>query len=331
MSPQRRPRACVAVAVPPAVEQLLLERCDIDLVRPGAQLQSALGAAEGLLCSNLLAIDDALLASGPNLRVVSNVGVGFNNVDLEAAARRGVIICNTPGVLTDAVADLTIGLIIAFSRRLLDNAVFVRGGLWGSSTPPPLGFDLKGKTLGIVGLGRIGLAVAQRARVFGMEVRFHDVFQEPPPDAAHCTYCSLEALLSESDIVSIHTNLTPESQHLISRRELSFMKPTALLVNTARGPVVDQVALLDALREGKIAGAALDVLEQEPPDPRDPLLALPNLIALPHIGSATVETRAAMLDLAVQNLIAALHDEVPPACVNPEVIEAVFTRQRTGV
>jgi glyoxylate reductase len=309
----------------------LRERCDVELVRPGARLQSALESADGLLCSNLLTIDDALLASGPNLRVVSNVGVGFNNVDLEAAARRGIIICNTPGVLNDAVADLTIGLMIAFSRRLLDNAAFVRGGQWGSSAPPPLGFDLKGKTLGIIGMGRIGVAVAQRARVFGMDVRFHDVFQEPPAEAAYCAYCSLETLLSESDILSIHTNLTPENHHLISHREFSLMKPSALLVNTARGPVIDEAALVDALREGKIGGAALDVLEQEPPDPRNPLLTLPNLIALPHIGSATVETRAAMLDLAVRNLIAALHGEAPPACVNPEVLSTALAGRRSGV
>ncbi|MGH2609845.1 MAG: 2-hydroxyacid dehydrogenase [Tepidiformaceae bacterium] len=324
------PRACIALPVPPETESRLREACAIELVSsPG--LPAALAVAEGVLCTNQVPVDEAFFDLAPNLRVVSGFGVGYNNVDLEAATRRGILICNTPGVLTDAVADLTMGLILAFSRRLIENDIFVHSRQWGVAPLPPFGFDLRGKTLGLIGFGRIGQAVAQRARPFGLEIIFHDVFVGSPRGYEDCSQCSFDDLLRRSDIVSIHTNLTPETHHRISERELRQMKATSLLVNTSRGAVVDQVALAAALRAGEIAGAALDVLEVEPPDPADPLLDLPNVIALPHAGSATAETRAAMLELAVTNLIEALSGRVPPACVNPEVLPRALNQRPTSV
>ncbi|MEX0783573.1 MAG: D-glycerate dehydrogenase [Dehalococcoidia bacterium] len=326
-----RPRACIALPVPLDVEARLGAACSIELVSE-RDLSAALPLAEGLLISNAVPVGEALFERAPHLRVVSGFGVGYNNVDLDAANRRGILICNTPGVLNDAVADLTMGLILAFARRIPENSAFVHARRWGVAALPPFGFDLRGKTLGIIGFGRIGIAVAQRARPFGLQVIFHDVLDGARPGFEDCTYCSLDDLLRHSDIVSIHANLTPETHHLISARELEVMKPSAVLVNTSRGPVVDQAALAAALRTGQIAGAALDVLEVEPPDPSDPLLGLPNVIALPHVGSATHETRAAMLDLAVTNLIEALSGREPPACVNPEVLPmALQPRRHTPV
>lgn len=314
--------------VPPEAEARLREHCAITLVS-SRDLPAAIGAAEGVLCTNQVPIDEAFFAAAPNLRVVSGFGVGYNNVDVPAATRRGILICNTPGVLNDAVADLTMGLILAFARRIPENDAFVHARQWGTSPLPAFGFDLRGKTVGIVGFGRIGLAVAQRARPFGLNVIFHDVFEQAPAGYEDCTYCALDDLLRGSDVVTIHTNLTPETHHLISDRELRLMKPSALIVNTSRGPVIDQAALADALHRGVIAGAALDVLEDEPPDPADPLLDLPNAIILPHVGSATTETRAAMLELAVTNLIEALSGRAPPACVNPAVLPAALSPRRT--
>ncbi len=320
------PRACVAFPLPPEVEARLRESCAIEPAST-RDLPAALALAEGLLCINNVSVDAAFLAAAPNLRVVSGYGVGYNNVDVEAATRRGVLICNTPGVLNDAVADLTLGLILAFARRIPQNNAFVLGRQWGVSALPPHGFDLRGKTLGIIGFGRIGMAVAERARPFGLRVIFHDVFGGPPTGFEDCTSCSLTDLLRDADVVSIHTNLTPETHHLISADEFALMKPTAVLVNTSRGPVVDQAALVEALTAGKIAGAALDVLEEEPPAPDEPLLGLSNVIALPHVGTATHETRAAMLELAVTNLIEALSGRAPPACVNPEVLPLALQRR----
>jgi glyoxylate reductase len=327
VDPTSKPRAAIALPVPPDVEARLRDACLVEIAA-SPDLAAALATAEGILCSNQVPVDEAFFEAAPDLRVVSGFGVGYNNVDLEAANRRGILICNTPGVLNDAVADLTMGLILAFARRIPENNAFVHARQWGVSSLPPFGFDLRGKTLGIIGFGRIGIAVAQRARPFGMQVIFHDVLDGARPGLEDCTYCSLQDVLVRSDIISIHTNLTPETYHLISTDELAMMKPSAVLVNTSRGPVVDQLALAHALKAGQIAGAALDVLEAEPPTPDDPLLGLPNVIALPHVGSATHETRAAMLDLAVTNLIEALSGREPPACVNPEVLPLALNPRR---
>ncbi|MBE0608728.1 MAG: D-glycerate dehydrogenase [Dehalococcoidia bacterium] len=325
------PIACVTVGPPPEVLARLEAVCQVREVAadaPARVLQEALAGAEGLLCSALLPVNEFLMARAPRLRVVSNFGVGFNNVDLPEATRRGIAVCNTPGVLSDAVADLTLALILAASRRVVENAAYVSSRGWSGGRPAPaLGFDVGGKTLGIIGLGRIGRAVAQRARAFGMEVIYHDTFETPPEGSDYCRYKTLDELLREADIVSLHVNLTPATHHLLGTRELGLMKRTAWVVNTSRGPVIDQAALVRALRAGVIAGAALDVLETEPPMAKEPILSLPNVVLLPHVGSATVETRAAMLDLAVKNLLAVLAGEEPPACVNREALPRALKRR----
>jgi glyoxylate reductase len=285
------------------------------------ELCAKLDVADGLLVSTVNVIDDAVMEAAPRLRVISSFGVGFDHIDVAAATRRGIIVCNTPGVLTDAVADLTIALIIMLARRIPEAQEFVREGNWRHGKALGLGEDVRGKTLGIVGFGRIGRGVAERARPFGMRTMFHDVLQESGSAHADCTCVPFDVLLRESDFVTLHVNLTPETTHFISARELSLMKSSAYLINTARGPVVDQPALVEALRRGAIAGAALDVLEKEPPDPNDPILSLTNVVILPHIGSATKETRKAMLDLAVDNLLAGMRGDMPRAVVNPEVFE----------
>lgn len=318
------PVACVAIQLPPAVQASLADVCELRFLGPTAsndEIRAALCDAEGLLCSALFPLPAELLAAAPRLRVVANFGVGFNNVDLAEATRRRIAICNTPEVLSGAVADLTMALILGASRKVIENNDYVRRGEWSARQPaPPLGFDLAGKTLGIVGFGRIGREVAVRARAFGMSVAYFDVAAEVGDEWSWCQRHALHDLLAESDIVSVHVNLTPLSHHLIGAIELGLMKATAWLLNTSRGPAVDQEALVSVLKTGQIAGAALDVLETEPPDANDPILSLPNVIVLPHVGSATVETRAAMLDLAVRNLRAVLTEERPPACVNPEVL-----------
>jgi glyoxylate reductase len=322
-----RPRVFVALRWP--VEALARIDAECEMQRyegPGGQapkdaLIAALGDVEGLLGSAQLPVDAEVLAA-PKLRVVSNFGVGFDNIDVAAATERGILVCNTPGVLTDAVADLTLGLVIDLARKVVEAERVVREGQWATAGRGIMGNDLRGKTLGIVGFGRIGRAVAQRARAFGMRLCFHDVFEDPGDGFADCVYRPLDGLLREADFVTLHVNLTDETEKLIGARELALMKPAAYLINTARGPVVHQAALTEALREGRIAGAALDVLEREPPAPDDPILSLPNAIILPHIGSATRETRAAMLELAIDNLLAALRGETPKAVVNPEVLAA---------
>ena len=282
-------------------------------------LLAAVSDIDGVLGTTRVPFDEEVFAAAPRLRVVSNFGVGYDNIDVAAATRHGVLVCNTPGVLSDAVADLTLGLIVALARRLIDSERSVREGQWGRGAAQ-LGSDLKGKTLGIIGLGRIGREVARRAQPFGMQVCFHDQFREPGADFAYCLYRDLDDLLREADFLSLHVNLSDETRHSIGARELALMKPTAYLINTSRGQVIDQPALAEALRNGTIAGAALDVLEREPPAEDDPILGAPNVIVLPHIGSATRETRRAMLDLAVDNLLAALRSERPPCVVNPEAL-----------
>jgi glyoxylate reductase len=267
---------------------------------PPAALHAAAAGAEGLLTMLTDRVDAELLAAAPRLRAVANLAVGTDNIDLEAAAARGVAVGNTPDVLTDATADLAFALLLAAARRLPQGATAIRAGDWVTWEPAyDLGVEVTGATLGIVGWGRIGQAVARRAAGFGMEV----IHSRPTP---------LEELLERSDFVSLHVPLSPATRHLIDADALARMKPTAILVNTARGPVVDQGALAAALHAGAIAGAALDVTDPEPLPPADPLLDAPNVLVVPHIGSATVRTRSRMADLAVDNLLAALAGEPMP-------------------
>jgi glyoxylate reductase len=269
---------------------------------PG-ELRAAAREADALLTLITDTVDAALLDAAPGLRAIANMAVGTDNVDVEAAAARGIAVGNTPGVLTDATADLAFALLLALARRIVPGAAMVRAGDWRTWEPArDLGADLAGATLGIVGWGRIGQAVARRAEGFGLEV-IHSSRSSGMPQ---------EQLLERSDFVSLHCPLTPETRHLIGPRALARMKPSALLVNTARGGVVDQDALRSALHDGAIAGAALDVTDPEPLPADHPLLDAPNLLVVPHVGSATVRTRAKMADMAVDNLLAALDGRPMP-------------------
>ncbi|MGH2938145.1 MAG: 2-hydroxyacid dehydrogenase [Solirubrobacterales bacterium] len=263
-------------------------------------------------------VDDELLdAAGANLRGVCNVAVGFDNIDLAACARRGVVVTNTPGVLDDATADLAFALILAARRRLGEGERLVRAGEpWQWEMGFMVGHDLRGGRLGIVGLGGIGARVAARGRGFGMGIAYFGRRESPRAAELEATRLDLDELLGTSDVISLHTPLTPETHHLIGARELGLMKPTATLVNTARGAVVDEAALVEALREGRIAGAGLDVFEAEP-NVHPGLLELENVVLVPHIGSATVETRAAMAELAARNAVALARGEAPETPVSP--------------
>ena len=289
-----------------------LRLADAATALPREELLPFLAGADAVLSMLHDRVDDAFLeAAGPRLRCVANVAVGFDNVDLEAAGRRGVLVANTPGVLDDATADLTLALLLAAIRRIGEGERLVRSRhpwAWGMSFM--LGSDLRGKRLGIVGLGNIGSRVARRARAFGMSIAYFGRRPAAPEVVAEleAERLDLDQLLSSSDVLSLHCPLTAETRHLIGAPELALMKPTATLINTARGPVVDEPALAEALRAGRIAAAGLDVYEHEPAvEPG--LLRLENVVLSPHLGSATVETRAAMAELAARNAIAAVRGE----------------------
>jgi len=281
-------------------------------------LEPYLAEAEGLLTWLIDRVDEALLARMPRLRVVSNMAVGVDNIDLEACRRRGIPVGHTPGVLTDAVADLTLALLLAVARGIFPAAQDAREGRWGLWSPTRwLGADLQGATLGIVGLGGIGQAVARRAVGFGLRIVYTSRTPKPEAEAAFgARRLPLEALLAVSDFVSLHVPLTPETRGLIDEAALRRMKSTAYLINMARGPVVDTEALVRALREGWIAGAALDVTDPEPLPPEHPLYRLPNCVIVPHIGSATHATRRRMAELACANLLAGLRGEPLPHRAN---------------
>jgi glyoxylate reductase len=269
---------------------------------------------DGLICHIITAIDDELLAAGaPTLKVVANVAVGFNNVDVGAARRRGVVVTNTPDVLTETTADFAWALLMATARRVVEADRYVRSGHWKTWKWELLwGFDVHGKTLGILGFGRIGRAVARRALGFGMRVLYHDAVraEASAESQLRATYSDPNTVLRESDFVSIHTPLSAETRHLINEPALRQMKKTAILVNAARGPIVDEAALVRALTEGWIAAAGLDVFEEEPKI-HEGLLRLPNVVLSPHIGSASRETRVAMGTLAVRNCLAVLEGKPP--------------------
>lgn len=261
-------------------------------------------------------IDAPLLDASPRLRVVSNMAVGYNNIDVPAATRRGIYVGNTPGVLTETTADLTFALLLALARRVSESERFVHRGEWKTWGPMDfLGADIHGAALGIVGMGRIGAAVARRAVGFGMRLRYTS--RTPKPDAPG-EPADLDTLLRESDFVSLHVPLSEETRHMIGERELGLMKSTAYLINTSRGEVVDPKALYKAAESGSIAGAALDVTEPEPIPTDDPLLSLDNVLVTPHIGSASRATRLKMAEMAAHNIVAVLEGGTPPYCVNPE-------------
>ncbi|MCS7011695.1 MAG: D-glycerate dehydrogenase [Anaerolineales bacterium] len=284
-------------------------------------LLERLRGMDGLLCMLTDRIDAEVMdAAGGSLKVISNCAVGVDNIDLAAATARRIPVGNTPGVLTEATADMAFALLLAAARRLPEGEREVRTGGWKTwSLDYLLGADLVGATLGIVGFGRIGRAVARRAMGFGMRVVFTDPNPAAPEPGVQATQVDLETLLRESDFVSLHCPLTDATRNLMNAAAFEKMKPTAILVNTARGAVVDQEALYDALKRRRIFAAALDVTVPEPLPPNHPLLTLPNCLITPHIASASRRTRSEMSRLAAENLIAGLKGERLPHCVNPEV------------
>lgn len=285
------------------------------------ELLDGVRTADGLLCLLTDDITAEVMDINPNLKIISNYAVGYNNIDVEAATKRGIQVTNTPGVLTDTTADLAWALIMAVGRRVVEGDVFTREGRFEGWDPMLLlGTDITGKTLGIIGMGRIGQAVARRAMGFDMRILYHDMAPVPVAEEEYqAEFVALDELLRQSDFVTIHAPLTDETRHMIGRRELSVMKKMAYLVNTARGPLVDEEALVEALRDGIIAGAGLDVYENEP-RLASGLAELPNTVILPHLGSATLETRTKMATMAAANLVAALEGKRPPHIVNPEVL-----------
>jgi glyoxylate reductase len=288
--------------------------------RPVSRRELLLGVrhAEGLIAMLNDTIDSAVLAAAPKLRIIANYAVGYNNINLAAASRRGIDVTNTPGVLTEATADLTWALILASSRRLSEGEALVRSGRWTGWAPTQLaGGELYEKTIGIIGMGRIGQAVARRAQGFAMDIIYHNrnrlpLMKEVVLGAKHRP---LKRLLREADVVTLHLPLTKESHHLINKAALRLMKPTAYLINTARGPVVDQAALVRALKQKRIAGAGLDVYEEEPFVP-PALRRLTNVVLLPHLGSAARETRVRMGMMVIDNLSARFSGHQPPNKVN---------------
>ncbi len=296
----------------PSRETLLKEVTDID----------------GLFCNITERIDPPILDAAKKLKIVASMSVGFDHIDLDAATKLGILATHTPGVLTEAVADETLGLMLAVSRRLVEGDRYVRDGSWKLKWSPMLmvGRDVYSKTLGIYGLGRIGIAVAKRAKGFGMRIVYYDAFRNPDAEKSlGIEFRSKEEVIRESDYLSVHVPLLPETRNSISTKEFEMMKPAAYLINTARGGVVDEKALIEALRTGRIAGAGLDVFEREPVDVDNPLLKMKNVVVEPHLASGSIESRTAMAVLAAQNLVAGLNGEVPPNLVNKQVLE----RRRT--
>ncbi len=301
-----------------------VELWEEDRAMPREVLLEQAPTSDGLYSMLTDAVDETLFAAAPSLRAVSQMAVGVDNVDLAAATARRIPVGHTPEVLNETTADTVFALLLASVRRIEEGAAYVKAGRWGPWQPKLLlGADLHDTTLGIVGMGRIGSAVARRAAGFNMTILYHNRHRDAAAEQeTGAAYRSFDTLLSESDHVVVMAPLTDETYHLIDESALRIMKPTATLVNGSRGGLVDPAALERALREGWIARAALDVTEPEPIPVDSPLLALPNCLIIPHLGSASVATRAAMAELAAENLIAGLTGRRMPACANPEVYEA---------
>ena len=322
-----RPSILISRVLPEEAVARARSRTEVDLHegdRPlgRTELIARLKGRQGLVCLITDAIDAPLLAACPDLKVVANVAVGFNNIDVAEATKRGVVVTNTPDVLTETTADFAWTLLMATARRVVEADRYVREGkftqwefmlLWGG--------DIHGKTLGIIGFGRIGRAMARRARGFDMRVLYQDAVAADPATERElrATRTDTATLLRESDFVTLHTPLLPETRHLINAQSLKTMKKTAYLVNASRGPVVDEAALAQALKEGWIAGAGIDVFEREP-EVHPGLMGLPNAVLAPHIASASSDTRLKMANLAVDNCLAVLEGKTPPTPVNPEAL-----------
>jgi glyoxylate reductase len=321
-----KPKVFVTRLIPDKGLDIVKDACDVDLWQNelpptrGELLQHVRGV-DGLLSLLTDRIDgDVMEEAGPQLKVISNFAVGYDNIDVPAATVRKIPIGNTPGVLTDATADFAFALLMAVARRIPEAERFVHEGKWKTWGPMTLlGVDVQGATLGLVGMGRIGKAVARRALGFDMRVIYYDPTEKKSDSALKARRVDFETLLRESDFISLHTPLTPDTRHMIDAEAFSRMKPNAVLINTARGPVVDPDALYEALKEGRIFGAGLDVTDPEPLPKDSPLLTLNNIIVVPHIASASKTARDQMSWMAAQNLIAGLKGERLPNCVNSQV------------
>lgn len=321
-----KPRVFITRMLPqPALDRILpvceTEVWQDELPPPREVLLSKVRNVDGLLSLLTDKIDAMLMDNAPKLRVISNCAVGFDNIDVPAATQRGIAVGNTPGVLTETTADFAFALLMAAARRVVEGDRYTRAGKWKTwGLTVLLGQDVYAATLGLIGLGRIGAAVAKRAKGFEMRVLYYDPYRrEDLEKQLGITFADLDTVVREADFVSVHTPLTTETRHLVNAALLRKMKKTAILINTSRGPVVDQAALYAALRDGVIAGAALDVTDPEPIAMNDPLLTLENCIIAPHIASASVTTRTKMAVMAAENLLAGLRGEPLPNPVNPEV------------
>nr|MDO8045752.1 glyoxylate reductase [Candidatus Baldrarchaeota archaeon] len=327
-----KPKVFVTREIPEKGLNIILERFDAKVWReytppPKEVIIEEAKDVDALVTLLTDKIDKEVLDVAKNLKIIAQYAVGYDNIDVEECTRRGIYVTNTPEVLTETTADFTWTLILAVARRVVEADKFVRSGEWEKSRTgwhPKmlLGTDIHGKTLGIIGLGRIGTAVARRAKGFNMKIIYYSRSRkENIEKELGLKYVDLNTLLREADFVSIHVPLTEETYHMIGERELKLMKNTAFLINTSRGKVIDEKALYKALKEKWIAGAALDVFEEEPTPANNPLLELENIVVAPHIASATHETRSRMAEMVAQNLIAYFEGKIPPNLVNPEVLK----------
>jgi lactate dehydrogenase-like 2-hydroxyacid dehydrogenase len=328
-----KPRVFITRIIPEGGLNLVHQACNADVwpdecPPPREELLERVVGVDGLLSMLTEEIDAQVMnAAGPGLKVISNFAVGYDNIDVAAATARAIPVGNTPGVLTETTADMAFALLMAAARRIVEAVEYVKVGKWGTWAPTLcLGHDIHGATLGIIGMGRIGQAVARRATGFDMRVMYFDPYCDPDkaPFVGVGLRCGLDELLAEADFVTLHVPLTTDTHHLIDAGALDTMKPTAVLVNTARGPVVDPNALYEALVAEKIAYAALDVTDPEPLPTDHKLLTLPNCLVVPHIASASHATRTRMAVMAAENLLAGLRGERLPNCVNPEVYGALL-------
>lgn len=325
-----KPKVYMTRRIPDQFVKQISDICEVrmwqeeDTPVPYEILEEEIKDVDGLLCLLTETIDESLIKKAKNLKIIANMAVGYNNIDIISATDHGIMVTNTPGVLTETTADLTFALLMATARRLVEASDYLKNGEWKTWSPMQLtGQDIYGATLGIVGLGRIGEALVKRAKGFDMDVLYYNRSRKyEQENELGITYSSLENLLRVSDYVCIMVPYSPETQNLIDAEQLSLMKETAILINTARGGIVNETALYEALKNREIWGAGLDVFENEPVSIDHPLLTLPNVVTLPHIGSASIATRMKMAGLAVTNLIAGLQNEQPKNLVNDVNVKA---------
>ncbi|MBD1379786.1 2-hydroxyacid dehydrogenase [Metabacillus arenae] len=323
-----KPKVYITRKIPSSILEKMQEVCEVrmwekeDIPVPYEVLEKEIDHVDGLFCLLTETIDEALMIKAKNLKIISNMAVGYNNIDVKAATHRGIMVTNTPEVLTETTADLTFALLMSTARRIPESMEYLKNGKWKTWSPMQLtGQDVFGATLGIIGLGRIGEALVKRAKGFDMNILYYNRSRKTDKEyELGIQYTELETLLKQSDFICVMTPLTPATINLIDKKELSLMKKTAVLINTARGGIVNESALYEALINGDIWGAGLDVFENEPVSTEHSLLTLPNVVALPHIGSASIKTRLKMAEVASENLIQGLTNSVPKNLVNKETL-----------